>query len=797
MSSFLVFSNLLSFDFTMEDCVKTLHQHNERSSTEVCSNLDTLLNILIDHNGDERKNCVEKLIQQSLPSALSSLLSTRQSQETDLHTKVAEVVAELAKTDIARESCVDAELIPHLLDVLDTNGSELTVQVCRALGNICYENDDARLSIVNEKGVSRLLELLRGLCRPLDPNSKINMNDLRSVATGFLLNLSNTHEESQGQLLDEGAIDILKNYLDQHNDEEVVTLHALLTLNCLCDSTAGREKITKKELLASIVNLLSRKISDDLLETVLELLSNIAENDDAKFQLTELGICEKMINLVQSYVKQPGEESDQVVKNLCDLLVIFLTGDAMVALLNRMSVFRQHNLVRLWVRAGVRDTTRTLLGEGVEAKEQCLEFFRFVSRGLPPHQREAHTDAMVALLNRMSVFRQHNLVRLWVRAGVRDTARYGPLHTLYELLGCQLSAILPTVHSLTGCNITGKVGIKKAALKAGPEKSLQNLGKFPTLVMPTIWNAEHKTMEYLYDSGNGTLYKEVIEWLKSPVDSLQVAGALAIGNFARSDEHCKMMVSSGLPKDLLKLLEAHSGIDGDIRLQHAVLSALRNLAVNSENKPALLKYKVIDFVMPMIIIETYPVVFKLLGLLRMLTDKQEETASRLGTDKALLTRLVEWCSIADHPGVQGESKRLLAWLIKNSKSAKVTDAVNDHDGLKYLILMMESEHAVMQNEAVLALILMFAHLKSGDGSLKSFMGKDANVVTSLHKLFSRQNCTPETLCNAITFVGQLASDADIKLKLQEDGVVADLKILSDKKETCLAASEVLHMFEKI
>lgn len=59
-------------------------------------------------------------------------------------------------TDIARGSCVEAKLIPHLLEVLDTDGSELTVQVCRALGNICYENGPYQRSIF--RGNFRILK---------------------------------------------------------------------------------------------------------------------------------------------------------------------------------------------------------------------------------------------------------------------------------------------------------------------------------------------------------------------------------------------------------------------------------------------------------------------------------------------------------------------------------------------------------------------------------------------------------------------------------------------------------------
>lgn len=39
------------------------------------------------------------------------------------------------------------------------------------------------------------------------------------------------------------------------------------------------------------------------------------------------------------------------------------------------------------------------------------------------------------------------------------------------------------------------------------------------------------------------------------------------------------MLADGVVEQLKVLLEKHSGKDGDIRMQHAVLSALRNLAI--------------------------------------------------------------------------------------------------------------------------------------------------------------------------------------------------------------------------
>lgn len=45
----------------------------------------------------------------------------------------------------------------------------------------------------------------------------------------------------------------------------------------------------------------------------------------------------------------------------------------------------------------------------------------------------------------------------------------------------------------------------------------------------------------------------------------------------------------------------------------------------------------------------------------------ESAACKLGRRKDLVSSLVTWCGTEDHPGVQGEANRLLAWLIKNSR----------------------------------------------------------------------------------------------------------------------------------
>lgn len=61
---------------------------------------------------------------------------------------------------------------------------------------------------------------------------------------------------------------------------------------------------------------------------------------------------------------------------------------------------------------------------------------------------------------------------------------------------------------------------------------------------------------------------------------------MAIGNFARKDTHCLQMVQNGISKKLIDLLKKynHSTDISDCKVQHALLSTLKNLVISKENK---------------------------------------------------------------------------------------------------------------------------------------------------------------------------------------------------------------------
>ncbi|XP_033871079.1 rap1 GTPase-GDP dissociation stimulator 1 isoform X1 [Acipenser ruthenus] len=301
-----------------------------------------------------------------------------------------------------------------------------------------------------------------------------------------------------------------------------------------------------------------------------------------------------------------------------------------------------------------------------------------------------------------------------------------------------------------------------------------------------------ESMQKLFDEGKGSVFQRVLSWVPSHNHQLQLAGALAIANFARNDGNCIHMVDTGIVQKLLDLLDRHVE-DGNVTVQHAALSALRNLAIPVVNKAKMLSAGVSEEVLKFLKSEMPPVQFKLLGTLRMLIDAQAEAAEQLGKNVQLVERLVEWCEAKDHAGVMGESNRLLSALIRHSKSKDVVRTVIQSGGVKHLATMATSEHMIMQNEALVALGLIAAlDLGMAEKDLES-----ATLVQVLHKLLSDERSAPEIKYNSMILIctvmgseplhkevqGLMFLDVVSKLRSHENKTVAQQASLTEQRLT--------------
>ena len=84
------------------------------------------------------------------------------------------------------------------------------------------------------------------------------------------------------------------------------------------------------------------------------------------------------------------------------------------------------------------------------------------------------TDVQILCLHYWKRLASFGAKELWVTAGIGDSSRYIPTHTLAEKLGDGMCNVLPALHTLTGCDYTSKFGTKSAAVKATPVMFLKD-----------------------------------------------------------------------------------------------------------------------------------------------------------------------------------------------------------------------------------------------------------------------------------------------------------------------------------
>lgn len=234
-----------------------------------------------------------------------------------------------------------------------------------------------------------------------------------------------------------------------------------------------------------------------------------------------------------------------------------------------------------------------------------------------------------------------------------------------------------------------------------------------------------EAMHILYNNGVGEVYQTVVKWLNSTNYQLLTTAVLAVGNFARQDDYCTHMMQDKIFDKLLDIFEVYNSfsiqmqkdpekkhpIDSVtvIKVQHAVLSSLRNLSVPVGNKRVAAAQGRAG---PMLMnalpnTEDHHVAYKLLATIRLLVDGQEGVAMQLASNSAALAGVARWGQAGEHAGAAAEAPRLLAWAVRQLRHHAHWRHIVEVDGcISSLVNMLVASHSLMQNEAILALTLL-------------------------------------------------------------------------------------------
>ncbi|XP_050194465.1 rap1 GTPase-GDP dissociation stimulator 1 isoform X3 [Myiozetetes cayanensis] len=507
-------------------------------------------------------------------------------------------------------------------------------------------------------------------------------------------------------------------------------------LDCLLQALAQNnmetsEKIQKSGVLQVFANLLTPQSS--CTAKVANIIAEVARNEFMRNPCVDAGLIPPLVQLLNCKDQEVLLQTGRALGNIC---------------------YDSHTLQSQLINMGVIPTLVKLLGihcQNAALTEMCLVAFGNLAELESSKEQFAYTNIA------------EELVKLFKKQIEHDKKEM-----IFEVLAPLAENDVIKLQLVEAGLVECLLEIVQKTVDSDKEDDIAELKTASDLMVLLLLGDE--SMQKLFEGGKGSVFQRVLSWIPSNSHQLQLAGALAIANFARNDGNCIHMVDNGIVQKLIDLLDRHVE-DGNVTVQHAALSALRNLAIPVVNKAKMLSAGVAEAVLKFLRSEMPPVQFKLLGTLRMLIDAQAEAAEQLGKNVKLVERLVEWCEAKDHAGVMGESNRLLSALIRHSKSKDVIRTIVQSGGIKHLVTMATSEHVIMQNEALVALALIAAlELVTAEKDLEN-----AQLVQILHRLLSDDRSAPEIKYNSMVLICALIGSEPLQKEVQS---MAFLEVIS-------------------
>ncbi|XP_066042438.1 rap1 GTPase-GDP dissociation stimulator 1 isoform X3 [Chamaea fasciata] len=507
-------------------------------------------------------------------------------------------------------------------------------------------------------------------------------------------------------------------------------------LDCLLQALAQNnmetsEKIQKSGVLQVFASLLTPQSS--CTAKVANVIAEVARNEFMRNPCVDAGLIPPLVQLLNCKDQEVLLQTGRALGNIC---------------------YDSHTLQSQLINMGVIPTLVKLLGihcQNAALTEMCLVAFGNLAELESSKEQFAYTNIA------------EELVKLFKKQIEHDKKEM-----IFEVLAPLAENDVIKLQLVEAGLVECLLEIVQKTVDSDKEDDIAELKTASDLMVLLLLGDE--SMQKLFEGGKGSVFQRVLSWIPSNSHQLQLAGALAIANFARNDGNCIHMVDNGIVQKLMDLLDRHVE-DGNVTVQHAALSALRNLAIPVVNKAKMLSAGVAEAVLKFLRSEMPPVQFKLLGTLRMLIDAQAEAAEQLGKNVKLVERLVEWCEAKDHAGVMGESNRLLSALIRHSKSKDVIRTIVQSGGIKHLVTMATSEHVIMQNEALVALALIAAlELVTAEKDLEN-----AQLVQILHRLLSDDRSAPEIKYNSMVLICALIGSEPLQKEVQS---MAFLEVIS-------------------
>jgi hypothetical protein len=197
-----------------------------------------------------------------------------------------------------------------------TNVNDLArIQICRAIGNLCYYNNNGRLSLYNiDNGLSIIFQLLNYCTTNWDTNlsddQRKEKNTLILVSLGCLHNITNDNDILRKAAYKLNIIGALKQFIPFLKNNLETWIHFSSCIENLLELDEGKSQFVEEKFALTLFEQVSEEIKhfdlhdndSEQIEDFFSILSFIGEQKMSKTYLCQTDFLKNLIKLMETSI---------------------------------------------------------------------------------------------------------------------------------------------------------------------------------------------------------------------------------------------------------------------------------------------------------------------------------------------------------------------------------------------------------------------------------------------------------------------------------------------------------------
>ncbi|KAG1473491.1 hypothetical protein G6F56_000924 [Rhizopus delemar] len=330
------------------------------------------------------------------------------------------------------------------------------------------------------------------------------------------------------------------------------------------------------------------------------------------------------------------------------------------------------------------------------------------------------------------------------------------------------------------------------------KEKLQEIKKAVLRVVIYATSTDSK-MNELYN--NKHVLSRFLEMMNSPIEVVQQCAVYALGNLARSDEHCIELVEKyKLSKYLLDLFQKTE----NATFQYAILGCLKHLCLPVPNKSVVSNDDCIRIIAPMLS-ESKDMLkrnqFLTTGIIKLLCVGNYKNAVQV-VNEGVLALIVSFIKRVDDPGAKSEATRVLTNLIKTIWVEKNNNALRskllETSTIEPIIeLICTSQFPILKNDGIMALTLVFSDKENSSNIVQviSLLTASTYEVEGKGKMSLIQVLSNDICSNKIEVVRTIPEKRNV-IESVKSNSLSGLKLIKQDSELYKYTSALMSALEK-